>query len=188
MSRSIPHPAHPPRRLHPVTVGGALAAVVVAVVVGFAVAGESGGRGSREAFVYTGELSSMNLPVIETPGEASGTIRIAAVEVEGASWSLGDVPLDTAVLPRWTLRNTGHQQVSIGEPHAQVREGCCPGPVTLDRRVIQPGEEATMTFELAMHTGMDGWHDIAVHVPVTVDGAEHTLDLEVSGTFGDPRP
>ena len=62
---------------------------------------------------------------------------------------------------------------------AEVIAGCCPGALTVDANALAPGERATVTFELAMYEGMDGWHDMAVHVPVGDD----TLTLEVSGYF-----
>jgi hypothetical protein len=41
-----------------------------------------------------------------------------------------------------------------------------------------------VTFELAMHPGMDGWHDIGVTVPVTSsDGRQGSLELGVTGDF-----
>jgi hypothetical protein len=52
-------------------------------------------------------------------------------------------------------------------------------------RTIGPGEISTLSFELSMHTGMDGWHDIAVHVPVQAEGAEDVLTLGVRGDFRD---
>lgn len=133
----------------------------------------------------TGEVNAMGMPVIATPGSASETAIAGPVEVTGASWALGRVPLDTAVRPSWLLRNRGSEPVTIGTPHAEVRQGCCPGPFTLDRSTIPPGGEAMLDFELSMHPGMDGWHDIAVHVPVAHAGGQELLTLEVTGDFRD---
>ncbi len=125
----------------------------------------------------------MDLPVVETPGSGTGTASAGPVEVTGASWRLGTVPLDVAVRPTWTLRNTGSETVTVGEPHPEVRQGCCAGAFSIDRATIEPGETATLGFELSMHAGMDGWHDIAVHVPIRSGGADHVLDLDVTGDF-----
>jgi hypothetical protein len=125
----------------------------------------------------------MGLPVIETPGSAAGSAHAGGIVVDAARWDLGTVPLDVAVRPTWTLRNTGHEAVTIGEPHPEVRAGCCPGPFAIDQTTISPGEEATLSFELAMHAGMDGWHDIAVHVPVLGGSGAEMLELEVTGEF-----
>ena len=36
-----------------------------------------------------------------------------------------------------------------------------------------------------MHPGMDGWRDIAIHVPLTSGADENVLTLEVTGDFRD---
>jgi hypothetical protein len=132
----------------------------------------------------TGEINDMGLSVIETPGRATGQAAAAGVEVIGANWALGAVPLDTAVRPTWVLRNAGSATVHLGEPHPEVVEGCCPGPFSVGQRTLAPGESTTLTFELAMHAGMDGWHDIVVHLPAAAAGnAGGLLTLGVTGDF-----
>jgi hypothetical protein len=131
----------------------------------------------------TGETNVMGMPVVVTPGERTGTATAGAVEVSGAVWELGAVPLDVAVRPSWVLRNTGTEPVTIGEPHPEVRAGCCPGAFDIDTTTIQPGETAELSFELSMHAGMDGWHDIAVHVPLHDGSADALLELGVTGDF-----
>lgn len=163
----------------PIVAAGA--ALVVAVALGVAIAGSAGGD---QAPRYTGELSAMGVPVVETPGTASGTTRSGTLEVVGARWELGDVPLDVAVRPTWVIRNTGDAPVTLGEPSSEVRSGCCPGPLALDEHVVAPGAEATLTFELAMHPGMEGWHDLAVHVPVDGAHGADVLTVDVTGEFG----
>lgn len=45
--------------------------------------------------------------------------------------------------------------------------------------------DAALTFELSMHPGMDGPHDMALDVPVThANGTTDTLDVTVTGNFG----
>lgn len=159
--------------------GLALAAGIAAAALADAGSKEGGGGLDR-----TGELNAMGMPVVETPGTGAGTAEAAGVVVEDASWELGQVPLNVAVRPTWTLRNTGDQPVTLGEPHPEVREGCCPGPATLGTRTLAPGDETTLTFELSMHPGMDGPHDLGLHVPVDdgTDGQE-VLTLDVTGDF-----
>jgi hypothetical protein len=90
---------------------------------------------------------------------------------------------------RWTSRsrrsditNTGSTEVTLGEPQAEVRAGCCPGPFALGADKLAPGESTVLTFELAMHEGMDGWHDMGVSVPI--EGSEQGwLELGVTGDF-----
>ena len=183
---------HPPKNLidarpstrHRIAGFAAAGAVALfaAIGVAVAVAGEDATTVASEV-VETGEVSSMGMPVIETPGAADGTTAAGPVEVTGASWQLGTVPLDVAVRPTWSLRNTGSEPVVVGEPHPEVREGCCPGAFRIDSTTIEPGGQATLDFELSMHEGMDGWHDIAVHVPFRTSDAEYVLELDVTGDF-----
>jgi hypothetical protein len=131
----------------------------------------------------TGQTNSMGLPVVQTPGHATGAAVADGVQVQGANWKLGTVPLLVAVRPSWTLTNTSNESVQIGQPNAVVRQGCCPGPFTVGSPVLQPGESTNITFELAMHPGMDGWHDIGVNVPLTSSGRSGSLELGVTGDF-----
>jgi hypothetical protein len=131
----------------------------------------------------TGEVNAMGLPVIETPGYTSGVATVAGVTVQGANWEMGRVPLDVAVRPFWTLTNTGRSTIELGEPEAEVRAGCCPGAFALGARSLDPGDSTLLTFELAMHEGMDGWHDMGVHVPVESRSGRDVLELNVTGDF-----
>jgi hypothetical protein len=163
------------------------AAVIVALVALALTGGGDGGapadRAAKETPARTGEVNDMGLPVVETPGAPAGTATAGGVEVAGATWDLGRVPLNVAVRPTWTLRNTSGSPVTLGAPKAEVRKGCCPGPLTLEARSLAPGASTTLTFELSMHSGMDGPHDLGVHVPVQgVAGADH-LTLGVTGDF-----
>ena len=118
-----------------------------------------------------------------TPGfAASGTATTGGVSVTGSEIAMGAVPLNVTVTPTWTLTNTGTSTVVLGEPHASVNEGCCPGPLTLDQIELVPGASTTLTFPLQMHPGMDGPHDFDIHIPV--DGPDTVLTLGVTGTFG----
>lgn len=188
MSHFTPRTGVPPAgRRRPVPrrsliAGGAAVALAGAVTVAALAGGPDPGGADLEP---TGERSAMGVPVVATPGSGEGTVEAAGVVVEGASWSLGRVPLDVAVRPTWTLRNTGDRAVTLGEPHAEVREGCCPGPTALGARTLAPGASTTLTFELAMHAGMDGPHDLALHVPVDAGtGSPAFLTVDVTGDFG----
>ncbi len=111
-----------------------------------------------------------------------GTASLNGVVVEGAEVQMGSLPLDVTVTPEWTITNDGTESIDLGEPHASVVEGCCPGPLTLTTETLAPGETARLTFPLQMHAGMDGPHRFDVHVPVGVDG--DYLTLGVTGDFG----
>ena len=178
-------------------IGAVIAAVmfVVGVTAVLVTSGGDGGGtavgGSGEqaavadtiALAPTGEVNAMGLPVYETPGYASGSAQTGGIAVQGADWAMGQVPLDIAVRPFWTLTNTGTTEVTLGEPEAQVREGCCPGPFALGASTLAPGESTVLTFELSMHEGMDGWHDMGVYVPIEGSSGQDFLELNVTGDF-----
>jgi len=131
-------------------------------------------------FVGSGRTSSVDggsAPQMAT----SGVEARAGLVVEGAHVDLGTVPLDVTVTPTWTITNTSSEVVQLGEPHASVVEGCCPGPLTLSDITLEPGESSVMEFPLQMHAGMDGPHDFDVHVPFG-DAADY-LTLKVVGNF-----
>jgi hypothetical protein len=164
--------------------GAAVLAVAVALAAAVTAPGDTTSVAAGSPSVRTGETNAMGMPVIATPGAASGQAEAAGIVVTGADWDMGRVPLNVAVRPRWTLQNTGRAAVTLGEPKAEVRTGCCPGPLELGRRSLAPGESTTLTFELSMHPGMDGPHDLAVHVPVLPEGRAAThLTLGVTGDF-----
>lgn len=142
---------------------GGIAAVSVAVLVALGV------NGAGDEAIATTE----------------GVASAAGVEVAGADVHLGRVPLNTAVEPTWTLVNTGSTPVVLGQPHADVLEGCCPGPLTVDATELAPGASTMLRFPLQMHAGMDGAHDFDVHVPVaTTTGEQAVLTVGVDGFFG----
>jgi hypothetical protein len=185
MTTHVPKP-YPPRtqsRRTKTRLAAAVAgiALLAGVAVAASIADETGTI--RAAPAPTGEISAMGMPVVATPGERTGEASAGAVDVTGAMWELGTVPLDVAVRPSWVLRNTGTKPVTVGQPHPEVRSGCCPGAFDIDTTTIQPGGTAKLSFELSMHPGMDGWHDIAVHVPLHDGTAEQVLELGVTGDF-----
>jgi len=163
-----------------VAVGAGTAAVVVA-----ATGGESGLDSRRAKAERTGQVNSMGMPVIANRGTSDGIAEVAGLTATPASWALGRVPLDVAVRPTWHLLNTGDDAVTIGEPHVQINQGCCPGPFTLDGpSSLNPNESTNLAFELSMHPGMDGPHDMTVHIPILhADGTTDTLTLAVTGDF-----
>jgi hypothetical protein len=164
--------------------------VVLAIAFGMGSGGNDGiqpGASQDEETIAglraTGEVSGMGVPVVEVPGAATGSVTAGGVTVDGASWAMGQVPLDIAVRPFWTLTNTGSDTVRLGEPRAEVRAGCCPGPFAMDATTLAPGESTQLSFELAMHEGMDGWHDMGVYVPIEGAGGNEVLALAVTGDF-----
>ena len=162
------------------SVPGVIALVVVAGIALSATGGRPAPPGDDgRDLAPTGEVNAMGLPVLETPGGSAGVAEAGSVQVDGANWEMGRVPLDVAVRPSWTLVNVGEKPLRLGEPHAEVLAGCCPGALVLGTNDLAAGARTTLTFELAMHEGMDGWHEMVVHVPV---GSE-VLTLGVTGDF-----
>ena len=127
-------------------------------------------------------VRASNPPDFDAGAQSSGVATVGGLMVEGAEIALGEVPLNVTVTPTWTLVNDGAEAVSLGEPHATVVEGCCPGPLTLSATSLAPGESAELTFPLQMHPGMEGPHSFDVHVPV--GSGDEFLTLGVSGDFG----
>jgi hypothetical protein len=119
---------------------------------------------------------------VESEAFVIGMVEQGGLVVEGTVIDLGTVPLDITVTPTWMITNTGSERVVLGEAHASVIEGCCPGPLTYSDPVLEPGEATTLAFPLQMHAGMDGPHDFDVHVPYG-DGADDYLTLKVVGNF-----
>ena len=168
-------------------ISAATAIAVVGASVAVVTLAASGGSADPTSGGRTGEINSMGMPILETPGTSSGSVTTGAITAAPAAWSLGRVPLNVAVRPTWQLSNTGTDPITIGEPHAQINEGCCPGAFTLQGpSTLDPGATAGLSFELSMHPGMDGPHDMTIHVPVqNADGTTETVDLSVTGDFRD---
>lgn len=164
---------------------GVSALTVVGLLTVFAIA--RGPSSSGTASTRTGETNSMGMPIIATPGAANGVATGDGVAATPSVWALGTVPLNVAVRPDWRIENTGAQAFTLGEPHVQVNQGCCPGALTYNgATTLQPDQSTELTFELSMHPGMDGAHDMTIHVPMQyADGTSAILDLDVTGDFRD---
>lgn len=168
-------------------ISAATAIAVVGASVAVVTLAATSGSSDTTAGGRTGEINSMGMPILETPGTSSGSVTTGAITATPAAWALGRVALNVAVRPTWQLTNTGTDPVTIGEPHAQINEGCCPGAFTLQGpNTLDPGATTDLSFELSMHPGMDGPHDMTIHVPVqNADGTAQTVDLSVTGDFRD---
>ena len=154
----------------------AMALIAAATLAGFVLSAcDSGGT--------PGAIGPMGGPIVSADGQsASGTASAGGVEVLGSDIALGRVPLDVTVVPTWTLRNTTNADITLSGASIEVLEGCCPGQVAVDRKVIPPNETAELTFPLQMHEGMDGPHKFLVKVLVGDDQAD-MLVLGVTADF-----
>ncbi len=158
-------------------IGGMVAVLLlVGGLIAFVVADMSTERPETER-----AIGPMGGAVVDVPMQRGGTIAAGGVEVEGALVEMGIVPLDVTVVPAWTLVNTTQVAIELGEPHASVIEGCCPGPLELAASRLEPGSSTELSFPLQMHVGMDGPHLFAVHVPV--GEGDDVLELFARGDF-----
>lgn len=122
------------------------------------------------------------------PGEVSGEMTFGGVTVTGTQVDMGEVPNGATFVPQWELVNDSEAAVKVTVGQPQVLEGCCPGPVYIDGKLREPGDEvtlpaghpATVQFPLQMHEGMDGPHHLTV--PMTV--GDELGELHVTGMFG----
>lgn len=164
---------------------GVSAIAVVGLLTFIALTRGGSSSGTEEA--GTAATNSMGMPIIATPGAGSGIAEGDGVTATPSLWALGRVPLNVAVRPDWQLENTGDQALTLGEPHVQINEGCCPGALTYTGpTTLQPDQSTELTFELSMHPGMDGVHDMTIHIPVEYrDGSNSILDVAVTGDFRD---
>lgn len=131
-------------------------------------------------FLGSGRTGSVEVGAAP-PIATSEVVESGGLVVDGARIDLGTVPLDVTVTPMWTITNASSEVVQLGQPHASVVEGCCPGPLTLSDATLEPGESSRMAFPLQMHAGMDGPHDFDVHVPF--GESDDYLTLKVVGNF-----
>src|ERR671919_2056000 len=121
----------------------------------------------------------------ETKSEQSsaGSESVLGVTSDVSLIELGHQPLNQTVEPTWTLTNNSNQAIELGEAHAEVVEGCCPGPLQFGSSSLKPGEQTQLVFPLQMHEGMDGPHEFNVHVPIASGADEELMTLTVSGDF-----
>jgi hypothetical protein len=120
----------------------------------------------------------------ETNSESSSVSEtVLGVASDASLIELGQVPLNKTVEPTWTLTNTSDRAVRLGKAHAEVLEGCCPGPLEFTSTSLKPGDKAELVFPLQMHEGMDGPHDFDIHVPISSGGQEELMTLKVTGDF-----
>ena len=54
------------------------------------------------------------------PGDASGAVSVAGLEIQGADVAMGEVPLDITVVPQWTVHNPTPQPLSFTTGMPQV--------------------------------------------------------------------
>jgi hypothetical protein len=162
-----------------------LAAAVL--VIGFAMA-VAASVSPPERNVFDASLPNPMGGLARTaPGEVSGEVRFAGLEIAGTEVAMGDVALGVTYVPGWEVTNPTDDEVAFTAGQPQVLEGCCPGPIYVDgeltqvdqRFAVPPGGSVLLQFPLQMHAGMDGPHHLAI--PLLADGEQAAV--YVTGNF-----
>ena len=113
---------------------------------------------------------------IDPAVQVAGAPRIV---VDQETIDQGDHQLGSTITTVFRIRNVGDQPLNIlNNPQVQVVMGCCPPPVELSSKVIQPGQEATLSLTYMMHTGMGGKHRFNINLQ-TNDPTQPTKQLVV---------
>ena len=76
----------------------------------------------------------------------------------------GDLIVNRYVTSSFEIQNVGDQTLVVLSPWVVVHEGCCPPQATISNQKLHPGEIATVSMRYMMHPGMDGPHDLRIHV------------------------
>lgn len=121
------------------------------------------------------------------PGEVSGEVQLAGLQIAGVEVAMGEVALEVTYVPGWEVTNPTDREVAFTAGEPQVVEGCCPGPIYVDGELTQvdqrfpvpPGGSVLVQFPLQMHAGMDGPHHLAI--PLLADGEQAAV--HVTGNF-----
>jgi hypothetical protein len=121
------------------------------------------------------------------PGEVTGEVQLAGLEIAGTEVAMGDLALGVTYVPGWEVTNHTDREIAFTAGQPQVLEGCCPGPIYVDgeltqadqRFAVPPGGSVLVQFPLQMHAGMDGPHHLAI--PLLADGEQAAV--HVTGNF-----
>lgn len=118
-------------------------------------------------------LSQNTVPSDFVP-QVKGAPSIAVVSEEVIDH--GDVVVNRFITSSFDVQNVGDETLVIVTPLVKVHEGCCPPQATINKQQLRPGEIATISMNYTMHPGMDGPHDLRIHVQST-DPANPEIEL-----------
>jgi len=105
-----------------------------------------------------------NTPASATP-QTSQVASAARIAVDQDTFDYGDVKLGNTIQTVFHIRNVGTEPLQIlNIPTVKVVIGCCPPQAVLSSKVIPPGQEATITLNFMMHTGMGGQHRFNIDI------------------------
>lgn len=95
----------------------------------------------------------------------------------------GDLVVNIPVTSTFEIQNVGDETLFIlGEP-VRVHEGCCPPQAIISTKRLRPGEIATVSMTYTMHPGMDGPHDLRIHL-LTNDPENPEFELTALSNWG----
>jgi hypothetical protein len=76
----------------------------------------------------------------------------------------GDLVVNQFVTSTFEIQNVGDETLVLLSPWVEVHEGCCPPVAEISKQQLLPGEIATVSMRYTMHEGMDGEHDLRIHL------------------------
>lgn len=76
----------------------------------------------------------------------------------------GDLLVNGFITSSFEIQNVGNETLVVLTPWVQVHEGCCPPQAIISNRRLRPGEITTVSMRYTMHPGMDGQHDLRIHL------------------------
>jgi len=118
-------------------------------------------------------LTSQNEPFVPE------VVGAPALRVDQTLIDYGVVKNNTQIETVVRVRNVGDEALRIlGDPHVEVREGCCPPRAQVSARTLFPGDEALVRLSFSMHEGMDGPHDFRLHIRST-DPAQPESEITI---------
>ena len=95
----------------------------------------------------------------------------------------GDLIVNNFVTSSFEIQNVGDKTLLIlGDP-VRVHEGCCPPQAVISSKRLLPGEIATVSMHYTMHPGMDGPHDLRIHL-MSNDPNNPEIELTALSNWG----
>jgi hypothetical protein len=76
----------------------------------------------------------------------------------------GDLLVNGFITSSFEIQNVGDETLVVLTPWVQVHEGCCPPQAAISKQRLRPGEITIVSMRYTMHPGMDGQHDLRIHL------------------------
>jgi hypothetical protein len=112
----------------------------------------------------------LTLAVVVVKATTPPTVRLEAagsprLKVYTDRLDLGTLKLGQTQPVKIEVANVGDRVLRFtNDPYLQVVKGCCPPTIDIGSKVLQPGQTTMITFNLMMHDGMGGYHDLRLHL------------------------